>query len=145
MTPRPLRRTPPVLAAAALLALALGGGCKKEEEYVPDPKGNPLPQAGKGGGGGVPPKMPSQGELVFGQKGCGNCHSIGGQAAGPKKKKGPDLTTVGADPTHTPEWFAEYIRNPRSKKPESKMPAQDESKINDQEMAALVKYLSGLK
>lgn len=142
MSPRLWRRTPPVLAAAALLALALGAGCKKEEEYVPNPKGNPMPNMAKGGAG---PKMPPQGEILFGQKGCGKCHSVGAQDVGPRKKKGPDLATVGADPAHTPEWFAEYIRNPRSKNPESKMPPHDESKINDQEMATLVKYLGGLK
>ena len=141
MSPRPLWRTPAALATAALLAL--GAGCKKEEEYVPNPKGNPMPEV-KGGGG--PPRMPSQGELVFGQKGCARCHSVGGTSGGPPgKKMGPDLSKVGADPAHTPEWFAEFIRNPHGKNPESKMPPHDESKISEQEMATLVKYLSSLK
>ena len=65
-------------------------------------------------------------------------HTIG------RAKQGPDLATVASDPTHTPEWFGEYIRNPKSQKPDSRMP-QFMGKISDDDFKALIEYLSSLK
>ena len=136
-------RTRPVLAAAAL-TLALGGGCKKQE---PTPAPPPTPAVGKGGG---QPRAASPGETLFTEKGCARCHSGGGgpaASAGGRsgKRMGPDLSKVGADPAHTPEWFASFIRNPHGQNPGSKMPKHDEAKISEREMETLVGYLSGLK
>lgn len=144
MSPRLPWRTPAALAAFTLLTLALGSGCKKEEDNVANPKGNSMPEMK--GPGGVPPRMPSEEELLFAQKGCARCHTVGSASGGPPgKRMGPDLSKVGADPEHTPEWFAEFIRNPPAKHAGSKMPLHDESKISEREMATLVKYLSSLK
>ena len=145
MSTRPSWRTPFVLFA---LALALGAGCNKEKESVPNADGSPT--AGGRGTGGPGGRMPSEGELLFGQKGCARCHSVGGPAGaesgGPSRKKiGPDLSKVGADPAHTSEWLASFIRNPHGQNPGSKMPKHDEAKISEQEMETLVKYLSSLK
>jgi cbb3-type cytochrome oxidase cytochrome c subunit len=142
MSTRPYLRTRAVLVAAGV-ALALAGGCKKEEEPVATQTGNPAPEMKTG-------KLPSPGELLFGQKGCVRCHSVGGPPAagfaGPKgKRMGPDLSKVGADPAHTPEWLAAYIRDPHGQNEGSKMPKHDESKISEQEMDTLVKYLSSFK
>ena len=57
---------------------------------------------------------------------------------------GPDLTRVGADPSHTPQWLAEHVKNPRSQNPTSRMPAF-EGKISDQDLLALGTYLASLK
>jgi cytochrome c551/c552 len=138
MSARTFRRTLPVLAAA-VLTLGLGAACKKEE-----PTAAPGPEVARGG----PPKAPaSPGEALFAQKGCVRCHSIGeATAGGPKgKRMGPDLSTVGADTAHTPEWLATYVRDPHGQNPGSKMPKHDETKISEQEMETLVKYLSSLK
>ena len=138
MSARLFRRAP-LSVAAAVLALALVAGCKKEESA-------PSPPLDKGSGAGA--KAPaSPGEALFAQKGCIRCHSAGGGTAGgpPGKRMGPDLSQVGADPTHTPEWFATYIRDPHGQNPGSKMPKHDETKISEQEMDTLIKYLSSLK
>lgn len=58
--------------------------------------------------------------------------------------KGPDLAKVGADPKHTPEWLTEHIKNPKSHKLDSRMPAFA-SKINDDDLRALVEFLASLK
>lgn len=85
------------------------------------------------------------GRRVFNKSGCMGCHSIGGQTgAGGPKRKGPDLGAVGKDPAHTPEWLADYIRDPKSKNPESKMPPF-QGKISDDDFKTLVEYLAGLK
>jgi cytochrome c1 len=141
MSIQPVWRTPSVLTAA-VLTLALGGGCQKEE-----PTPAPSPEVGKGGG---PPRAASPGETLFAHKGCVRCHSVssaaGSTASGPKgKRMGPDLSQVGADPAHTPEWLAAFIRDPHGENPGSKMPKHDESKISEAEMETLIKYLSSLK
>ena len=130
-------RTPTALQVVTLLVIGLGCGCKKEE-----PTPTPTPEV-KGG----PSKAQSPGETLFAQKGCIRCHAISGAAvAGPPgKRMGPELTKVGADPEHTAEWLAGYIRNPHGQNPGSKMPKHDEAKISEQEMDTLVKYLSSLK
>jgi len=73
------------------------------------------------------------------QKHCKVCHSIGG-SGGPMAKMGGSLDGVGAK--HDEAWFQEYIKNPKSKDPESKMPAL---KLSPEERDAVVKYLLTLK
>jgi mono/diheme cytochrome c family protein len=122
----------------------LAGGCKKAENSMP----NPGPSAQSGPPTGIPETGPhASGKRAFNSN-CINCHSIGGGAAPvPSGKggrtKGPDLSTIARDPEHTPEWLTEYIRNPASKKPGSRMPAQH--RISDDDLKAVVEYLSSLK
>jgi cbb3-type cytochrome oxidase cytochrome c subunit len=59
--------------------------------------------------------------------------------------RGPDLGKVGENPEHTEQWLADHIRNPKSHKPQSRMPPFDENKINDADMKALTDYLASLK
>ena len=90
------------------------------------------------------------GRTVFEQHNCGRCHRIssgsgpagGGPARGPGK--GPDLGTVGRDPSHTIEWLMEQIRNPRAHRPDGRMPPY-EGKIKDEDLDALAEYLASLK
>jgi cytochrome c2 len=51
---------------------------------------------------------------------------------------------VAADPEHSADWLAEYVRNPRSKKPDSRMP-MFQGKLNDGEFKSLIDYLASLK
>lgn len=77
---------------------------------------------------------------------CGKCHTVTGASPMPGGPpfKGPDLAKVAADPTHTKDWLAEHIRNPKSHKPESRMPAF-EGKLSADEIKSLGDYLAGLK
>jgi hypothetical protein len=69
--------------------------------------------------------------------------------------RGPDLSKVGADPKHTADWFKEQIRTPekhRTDKPDKggpaggvPMPPFDEKKVNEEDLKALIDYLSSLK
>jgi predicted Zn finger-like uncharacterized protein len=92
------------------------------------------------------------GQRVF-QNNCARCHGIGGgggggpggrQGMGGGRRRGPDLSTVGRNPTHTATWLAEYIRDPRSINPDSSMP-RFAGKINEEELKALAEYLASLK
>jgi cbb3-type cytochrome oxidase cytochrome c subunit len=57
---------------------------------------------------------------------------------------GPDLGKVGAAEGHTVEWFSEYVRDPKSKKPGSRMPPFGD-KIKAEDLRALGEYLASLK
>jgi cbb3-type cytochrome oxidase cytochrome c subunit len=59
--------------------------------------------------------------------------------------RGPELTHIGQDPTHTVEWLMAHIRNPKSHKQQSRMPAFGPEKINDENLKALAEYLASLK
>jgi len=73
------------------------------------------------------------------EKKCKVCHSIGG-TGGPMAKMGGALDGVGAK--RDTAWLTEYVRNPKSKIPDSKMPAL---KMTDEERDAIVEYLESLK
>jgi cbb3-type cytochrome oxidase cytochrome c subunit len=66
---------------------------------------------------------------------------MGGPGGG---RRGPNLAKVGADPVHTREWLMVYIRDPKSKKPDSRMPPFG-NQINDDDLGALADYLASLK
>jgi mono/diheme cytochrome c family protein len=84
--------------------------------------------------------LAAAGKPVFDANGCARCHSIGGQGG----RMGPDLTRVGADPSHTPQWLVAKVKNPRATNPSSRMPPFD-GKINDKDLLALSAYLASLK
>jgi mono/diheme cytochrome c family protein len=128
------------LAAAVLVALALG--CAKTRPAAP--AGSPETVEND-----HTPAGPADGRQVFEQN-CAKCHSVRGAAAapagGPGKKKGggPDLSKVAADPEHTAEWLAEHVRDPRSHRPDSRMPRFG-GKLSDDEIRAVAGYMTGLK
>jgi mono/diheme cytochrome c family protein len=106
------------------------------------PKGPPVKAEASAEAG---PSEP--GKKVFAASGCAKCHTLGvGGGPGLKKGRGrgPDLAKVGQGPTHTAEWVAEYIRNPKMHKANSRMPAF-EGKINADDLRILAEYLAGLK
>lgn len=94
----------------------------------------------KSAGGGGDAAQIAAGKAVFDTNGCANCHAVAGQGGG----KAPDLTRVGADPGHTPQWLAEHVKNPKAHNPGSRMPAF-EGKIAEADLAALGVYLASLK
>jgi mono/diheme cytochrome c family protein len=79
------------------------------------------------------------GKKVYTDNGCGACHAIAGKGGA----AGPDLTTTGVDPKHTPQWFAVQIATPKAHTPSSTMP--EFPKIKAAEMTALTSYLVSLK
>ena len=51
---------------------------------------------------------------------CAKCHAQAGEPGGPSRggSKGPKL-----EANHSADWLADYIRDPKSKNPDSRMPA----------------------
>jgi mono/diheme cytochrome c family protein len=94
------------------------------------------------GGTGAPgaAELAAAGKNVFATNNCSRCHSIGGQGG----RKGPDLSHAGADPSHTPQWLADHVRNPKAQNPSSRMPAF-QGRISEPNLNALGAYLASLK
>jgi mono/diheme cytochrome c family protein len=90
--------------------------------------------------GGPNATLLASGRTVFGSNPCMNCHSIQGQGGG----RAPDLSHIGANPQHTAEWIAGYVKNPKSVDPGSDMPAFGD-RISDQDYQALGAYLASFK
>ena len=73
------------------------------------------------------------------EKKCKTCHSVAG-VGGPKADKGGPLD--GMSKKHDEAWLRGYLADPKSKKPDAKMPKLT---IAPDEMDSLVKYLLSLK
>jgi cytochrome c2 len=82
--------------------------------------------------------MAADGPDVY-EKKCKVCHSIGG-SAGPMAKMGGALDGVGAKRDEA--WLNDYVQNPKSKMPSSKMPV---IRMSDEERKAVVRYMRSLK
>ena len=138
-------------------------GCKKHKEGgdgQPGPgQGPPMPGPGGPAGGPSPEevlaKLPggeefAAGKKVYADSRCVNCHKLGDTSRGGPPGRGgpgggPDLSKVGGKPEHTEQWLAEFIRDPKSHRQKSRMPAFGPDKITDADLAALAKYLASQK
>jgi mono/diheme cytochrome c family protein len=128
------------LGLILFMSMLLAVGCNKKETSSSSPGPPPGPSPAPGTVAWIPETGPhAAGGTVF-KANCARCHV----PAGSKKMMGPELNTVARDPDHTPEWFAEYVRNPKSKKPDSRMPPF-QGKISDDDFKALVEFLATLK
>ncbi len=72
---------------------------------------------------------------------CAKCHAQAGEPGGPSRggSKGPKLETK-----RSADWLADYIRDPKSKKPDSKMPAFAGT-IPEDQIQELAGYLAAKK
>jgi mono/diheme cytochrome c family protein len=77
---------------------------------------------------------------------CSKCHAQAGETGGPRlgSSKGPNLTHIGSEPGRNAEWIASYIRDPKSQKPDSRMP-KFEGAMKEEEIQTLAKYLAERK
>jgi len=79
---------------------------------------------------------------------CSQCHAQAGQPGGPPgigSSKGPNLARIGAEPGRTADWLAEYIRDPKSKKPDPKLMPAFGDKLTDAEIRSLAAWLAAKK
>ena len=91
--------------------------------------------------------LATRGGQIFAQNTCGSCHTIAGTSQ--QGQAAPALTNFGSRETisagvlpNTPENLARYLRDPGAVKPGVLMP---NFRLSDDDIAALVAYLEGLK
>ena len=89
----------------------------------------------------------AEGRRIFETTACINCHAVAGTVA--NGRFGPDLTHLMSRDTiasgvvpNTPEQLRQWVKNPDTFKPGSKMPAMQ---LNDHELDAVTAYLSTLR
>jgi len=110
---------------------------------APRPAAAPAPSGQ--GPAGAESDLIAVGQNVFQANDCARCHSIGGTSGGGMRgRRGPNLSRVGANPSHTVDWLVEQIRDPQSHRPDSRMPAYA-GKISEDDLRALASYLASLK
>ncbi len=87
------------------------------------------------------------GMKLFAERTCVNCHRLAGTSA--DQRVGPDLTHLadrrflaGGAALNTPSNLAQWLKDPNSIKPDSRMP---NFQFSDAEVAALVAYLESTK
>ena len=80
------------------------------------------------------------GRKIYDANGCSTCHAIAGKGGA----AGPMLTTTGAAPTHTAQWLAEQVANPKAHNPNSTMPGYATS-IKGKDLTSLSVFLVSLK
>ncbi len=85
------------------------------------------------------PQLAAQGQILFRQGSCANCHSINGKGG----SVGPILDHVG---TEFPDinWHIKHLQDPRSVSPASTMPGFS-NRYTPQQLKALANYLRSLK
>ncbi|MDE2125750.1 MAG: cytochrome c [Armatimonadetes bacterium] len=122
-----------VLAVAAYVTLIAVAGCSKSPQAA-----GSAPGAGPAAGAG---SATTGGAALFASSGCTRCHSMDGQGG----RRAPDLTHVGANPQHTAQWIASYVKNPQSVDSSSRMPPMGGGNISDSNLQALGAYLATKK
>jgi mono/diheme cytochrome c family protein len=116
------------------LGIIVGVGCGGNSDQPATPVSDPNAMSAM--------KGPPSGNAVFDSK-CANCHAVlapSGEAG--LKKKGPNLSKIGGE--HDTEWIASYVKDPKSKKPNSKMP-EFGSKLSADEVKSVSDFLAGKK
>jgi mono/diheme cytochrome c family protein len=116
-----------LLGFSFLVALGCGSS---DPTHAEGPPSQPGPSIG----------APPSGNTVFDQN-CLHCHAYSKDQPGPKRS-GPSLADVGGK--RTKEWLAAHIKDPKSHKPESKMPSF-EKKLDTEQLKNVTDYVAGLK
>jgi mono/diheme cytochrome c family protein len=78
---------------------------------------------------------PVQAGFLIAQQNCFHCHNMGQEGG---TKSGRPWMVLGAWAAAAPDYFAAYVRNPRSKNPRGQMPGM--SQYDDKTIAALQAY-----
>jgi mono/diheme cytochrome c family protein len=77
------------------------------------------------------------GKMLYAKESCNACHKIDGKGG----KMGPDLSKEGTKKRDAP-WLVAFLKDPKSKNPNSKMPP---AKGSQKDLAGLAAYMQSLK
>lgn len=78
---------------------------------------------------------------------CAKCHARAGEPGGPSMggSRGPDLSKIGANKGRTAEWFAAWIRDPKSVKPDAKLMPAFKDTLTEAQIKELADWLAAKK
>lgn len=78
---------------------------------------------------------------------CAKCHARAGEPGGPSMggSRGPDLSKVGGYKGRNAEWFAAWIRDPRSVDPNARLMPAFKDELSEQQIQELAEWLAAKK
>jgi mono/diheme cytochrome c family protein len=78
---------------------------------------------------------------------CAKCHARAGEPGGPDigGSRGPDLSKIGGNRDRNAEWFAMWIRDPKSVKPDAKLMPAFKDKLTEEQIRELAEWLAAKK
>jgi len=78
---------------------------------------------------------------------CARCHARAGEPGGPSMggSRGPDLSHIGSAKGMTVEWLSDYIRDPRSVRPDAKMMPAFKDDLSEEQIRSLAESLAARK
>jgi mono/diheme cytochrome c family protein len=76
---------------------------------------------------------------------CAKCHAQAGEPGGPGVggSRGPNLSKIGTE--HDAAWMFDYIRDPKSRRPDAKLMPAFGGKIPDEQIKELAEWLAARK
>ena len=94
-----------------------------------------------------PRKSTATGPESLYQENCARCHARAGEPGGPTMggSLGPDLSHIGSAKGMTVEWFASYISDPKSERPDAKLMPAFKDKLSAEQIHSLAEYLAKKK
>jgi mono/diheme cytochrome c family protein len=78
---------------------------------------------------------------------CAKCHARAGEPGGPQRggSKGPDLKHIGSAKGIDADWLTDYIRDPKSRRPDAKLMPAFGDKMSEAEIRSLAEWLAAKK
>jgi mono/diheme cytochrome c family protein len=93
------------------------------------------------------PQPPAPGPQGLYDVHCAKCHARAGEPGGPQigGSRGPDLSKIGGNKGRNAEWFAAWIRDPRSVNPDARLMPAFKDTLTEEQIRELAEWLAAKK
>ncbi len=97
--------------------------------------------------GGCGPKAVPTGPQGLYEQNCAKCHARAGEPGGPSLggSRGPDLSHIGSNKGRNAEWFAKWIRDPKSVDPSARLMPAFKDTLSEEQIRELAAWLAAKK
>jgi mono/diheme cytochrome c family protein len=98
-------------------------------------------------GGCGPKPAPAAGPQGLYEQHCAKCHACAGEPGGPSigGSRGPDLSHIGSNKGRDAEWFAKWIRDPKSVDPNARLMPAFKDTLSEEQIRELAGWLAAKK
>jgi mono/diheme cytochrome c family protein len=98
-------------------------------------------------GGCAPKPAPAPGPQGLYEQHCAKCHARAGEPGGPSigGSRGPDLSHIGGNKDRNAEWFAKWIRDPKSVDPSARLMPAFKDTLTEEQIRELAEWLAAKK
>lgn len=94
-----------------------------------------------------PKPQPAPGPQGLYDQHCAKCHARAGEPGGPSigGSRGPDLSHIGSNKGRDAEWFAKWIRDPKSVDPNARLMPAFKDTLTEEQIRELAEWLAAKK